>query len=50
MFMLKYAKEAPENETKAEKFMEIIHHLIENEQEPYRTVREEGDEIEWDRL
>lgn len=38
----------PENESRAEKFVEIIHSLVENEEELYRIVREEGDEIEWD--
>lgn len=38
----------PENEVKAEKFVEIIISLIENQEEVYRIVREEGDEIEWD--
>lgn len=38
----------PENEEKAEKFLEIIISLIENEEELYRIVREEGEEIEWD--
>lgn len=37
-----------ENELKAEKFMEIIKSLIENEDELCRIIREEGDEIEWD--
>lgn len=39
---------SPENEIKAEKFVEIIKSLIENEDELYRIIREEGDEIEWD--
>lgn len=37
-----------ENEKKAEKLVQIIVSLIENEEELYRLVREEGDEIEWD--
>jgi len=37
-----------ENEKKAERFAEIIVSLIENEDELYRIVRENGDEIEWD--
>lgn len=41
-------KSTPENEAKAEKFAEIIRSLIENEEELYRIVREEGDDIEWD--
>ena len=38
----------PENEVRAEKFVQIITNLVENEEELYRIVREEGDEIEWD--
>lgn len=38
----------PENEIKAQKFAEIIKSLIENEQELFRIVRDEGDLIEWD--
>ena len=38
----------PENETRAEKFMSIICQLVENEEELYRIVREEGDAIIWD--
>lgn len=37
-----------ENEKKAERFVEIIISLIENEDELYRIVREKGEEIEWD--
>lgn len=37
-----------ENEQKAKRFAEIITTLIENEDELYRIIREEGDEIEWD--
>ncbi len=36
------------NEEKAKKFAEIIISLIENEEEIYRMIREEGDSIEWD--
>ena len=43
-----YYKLTPENEKRAEKFVEIIHSLVENEEELYRIVREEGDNIEWD--
>ena len=39
---------APEYEARAEKFVALIGHLVENEEELYRIVREEGDEIEWD--
>jgi hypothetical protein len=35
----------PEKETKAEKFVELIAKLVENEEDLYRIVREEGDEI-----
>ena len=38
----------PENEVRAKKFEEIICSLIENEEELYRVVREEGGEIGWD--
>lgn len=37
-----------ENEKKAEKLAAVIVSLVENEEELYRLVREEGDEIEWD--
>lgn len=38
----------PENEARAKRFADIIIALIENEEELYRLVREEGDQIEWD--
>ena len=38
----------PENEKKAKRFAEIIISLIEHEEELYRILREEGNEIEWD--
>ncbi|MCL1949582.1 MAG: immunity 51 family protein [Turicibacter sp.] len=37
-----------ENQAKAEKFKAIIEHLIQNEEEIYKIVREEGENIEWD--
>ena len=37
-----------DNKLRANKFVEIIHSLIENEDELYRIIREESDEIEWD--
>ena len=37
-----------ENVARAKKFAEIIMNLIENEEELYRIVREDGDDIEWD--
>jgi len=37
-----------ENEAKAKRFVEIIESLIENEEELYRIVREESDDIKWD--
>jgi hypothetical protein len=43
-----YYSLTPENEARAEKFAQIIISLVENEEELYRIVREEGDEIEWD--
>ncbi|MDR1483095.1 MAG: immunity 51 family protein [Synergistaceae bacterium] len=38
----------PENEARADAFVEIIRGLIENEEELFRIVREECDEIGWD--
>lgn len=38
----------PENEKKAEKFAEIINSLVENEEELYKFLRDNGDKIEWD--
>ena len=38
----------PENKKKSEKFAEIITSLIENEEELYQFLRDNGDEIEWD--
>ncbi|MCM1113824.1 MAG: immunity 51 family protein [Muribaculum sp.] len=38
----------PENEERAERFVQLIRSLVENEEELYRTVREESGEIEWD--
>ena len=38
----------PENEAKAEKLAEIIHALVDGEEETYRLLQEHGDEIEWD--
>ena len=43
-----YYKLTPENEARANKFAEIIKSLVENEDELYRVVREEGENIEWD--
>ena len=43
-----YYPPSEENEKKAERFARIIVSLIENEEELYRIVRENGDEIEWD--
>ena len=43
-----YYKLTPENEKRAEKFIEIIRGLIENENELYRIIRAEGEGIEWD--
>ena len=40
-----YYDDSPENWARAEKFVAIIKELIENEDELYRIVREEGDEI-----
>ena len=43
-----YGTVSEENEKKAQRFAEIIVSLIENEDELYRIVRENGDDIEWD--
>ncbi|MFT3950928.1 MAG: Imm51 family immunity protein [Oscillospiraceae bacterium] len=43
-----YYDYTPENEAKAEKFASIITSLIENPDELFRIIRDEGDEIEWD--
>lgn len=43
-----YYEPTAENETRAERFVEIIRSLIDNEKEIYQIVQEEGDEIEWD--
>ena len=48
MYVAYYDDPTPENEAKAEKFVKIIESLVENEEELYRIVREEGDEIAWD--
>ena len=37
-----------ENEVRAKQFGELICKLIEEKEELYRILREEGDEIEWD--
>ena len=38
----------PKNEEKADKFIEIITKLIENEEELYKIIRKDGKKIEWD--
>ena len=38
----------PKNEEKADKFIEIIKKLIENEEELYKIIRKDGNKIEWD--
>lgn len=43
-----YGTVSEENEKKAQRFAEIIVSLIENEDELYRIVRENGNDIEWD--
>ena len=35
---------------RAEKFVKVIKSLIEDEEELYRIIHEEGDEIEWDQV
>lgn len=37
-----------QNENKAKKLVQIIHSLIENTDELYKIVKEEGNNIEWD--
>ena len=37
-----------ENENKAKRFVEIIISLVENEEELYHIIRENGNKIEWD--
>jgi hypothetical protein len=37
-----------ENEKRAEKFVETIIDLIENENKLYKIIQNEGDAIEWD--
>lgn len=37
-----------ENEEKADRFAKLLEKLVEEEDELYRIVRDEGDEIEWD--
>lgn len=43
-----YYTVTPENEARAERFVEIIYELMENEQVIYEIVRNEGKYIEWD--
>ncbi|MDR1341112.1 MAG: immunity 51 family protein [Prevotellaceae bacterium] len=43
-----YYSLSPENEARAEKFVKTITGLVENEEELYRIIREESEEIEWD--
>ncbi|MBO5089133.1 MAG: hypothetical protein J6C01_10690 [Lachnospiraceae bacterium] len=43
-----YYDVSDENEKKAEKLAEIIRFLIENEDELYRIIREEGNQIDWE--
>ena len=38
----------PENEVRAEKFVEIIQKFVENEDELYTLVRNHGNEVNWD--
>ena len=49
MYAIYYAL-SPENEARAEKFVKAIRNLIEDEEELYRIIREEGSKIEWDTL
>ena len=47
MYAVYYAM-SPENERRADKFAEIIRSLVENEDELYQIIREEGNEILWE--
>lgn len=48
MYCAFYEDGTPENEEKADKLIEIITDLIENEAKLYEIVTNEGNEIEWD--
>lgn len=43
-----YYERTTENEGKAQKFADMICSLIENEEELYRIIHEDGDKIQWD--
>lgn len=43
-----YYKLTPENEARADEFIEIIEDLIENENKLYDFVTTQGEKIEWD--
>ncbi len=43
-----YYKGTAEDDKRADKLVEIIKDLVENESKIYKIVEEEGDEIEWD--
>ena len=43
-----YYDYSKENEQKADRFARLLGKLVEGEDELYRIVRDEGDEIEWD--
>lgn len=47
MYAAHYAQSA-ENEARAAKFVELVNALLENEDEIYKLIREEGGQIEWD--
>jgi hypothetical protein len=43
-----YYDNVPESKPKAERLAKLIEGLLDNEEELYRIVREEGDQIQWD--
>ena len=43
-----YYDNSSENEIRAEQLANTINYLLENEEEIYRIVRDNGEEIEWD--
>jgi hypothetical protein len=43
-----YYKLTPDNEKKAEKLARIIEDLVENESKIYETIKNNGEEIDWD--
>ena len=48
MYSAYYECDGEENEKKMRRFADIIMHLVENKEEIFKILRENGDEIEWD--